>query len=129
VRATELSDQGVAPVRPARIEVELLKAITKVFVIRNPTLGTLQAGQRAIIHEMFVMFLRAARRGDFACFPTSTMGLVKEELAGVPHSRLRQAEVRAVVDSIASMAEIQLVRTHQRLTGRTLGPLIDPAVN
>lgn len=36
---------------------------------------------------------------------------------------------RFVTDLIAGMTEEQALRTHRRLTGIDLGPLIDPAAN
>jgi dGTPase len=101
-------------------EVALLKQLTWRFVISNPILSTHQHGQREVIRQLFLLYFRELRRGNTSVFPLR----VRNE-AALPTNN--QERARFVVDVIASMSEVAVLHTHQRLTGINLGPLEDPA--
>jgi dGTPase len=128
VRAIDLqkpSDKNQAFVkilRPQKLEVRMLKALTWFYVIYNPSLATQQYGQRKIIRELFNIFGNAAISAN------------DEERNIIPFAfreQLLEAEnnndavVRVVADIIANMTEQGLVKLYRRLTGIDMGSILD----
>jgi dGTPase len=130
LRAVEArtSPQGTeVTVKPKqRNEVFMLKKLTWYYVIQNPKLATQQHGQRRIIRTLFLSFLRAVRQNDFNLFPIS----YREQLEAIDPNQLDEekkvAKTRLVVDVIAGMTERQSVELYGRLTGTSLGSVLDP---
>jgi dGTPase len=119
--------KGFVLVRPRNLEAEIavLKELTKLHVVEDPSLQTQQFGQRRVIRELFWTYFRSLRRGDGSAFPGRVAEEVGELIDGVSSD---PARARFVADLIASMTEEQALKTHRRLTGIDLGPLKDPAV-
>lgn len=97
----------------ARCEVEALKLLVRVFVIRRPGLAVVQHGQEEMIQRLFRCYYEAGapgEAGDRRLFPPEA----KERLAG---SKTDQERARVVVDLIAGLTEAGATKLHQRLTG------------
>lgn len=104
-------------------EVNLLKELTWVYVIRNPALATQQWGQRRLITWLFNTFRQAAEEKEPNVFPLSTRDrLLKLRAEGRDDDSSR---TRLVVDLIASMTEAQALETYQKLTGLMPGSGLD----
>jgi dGTP triphosphohydrolase len=97
----------------ARCEVEALKLLVRVFVIRRPGLAVVQHGQEEMIQQLFKCYYEAGapgEAGDRRLFPPEA----KERLAGSKNDRER---ARVVVDLIAGLTEAGATKLYQRLTG------------
>jgi dGTP triphosphohydrolase len=110
----ERSGQAVLSIDDdARCEVEALKLLVRVFVIRRPGLAVVQHGQAEMIQQLFRRYYEAGapgEAGDRRVFPPEA----KERLASSETDRER---ARVVVDLIAGLTEAGAVKLHQRLTG------------
>jgi dGTPase len=103
----------------AEDQVNILKQLTRVYVIENPALETQQHGQRRIVEVLFDIYLNAVRPGgDRSVMPPGYRDEVKE-------ADDDEARVRIVADMISAMTEEQLLKTHRRLTGLTPGSVMD----
>jgi dGTPase len=111
--------QQVQKTTEAVDQVNLLKQLTRVYVIENPALETQQHGQRRIVEVLFGIYLKAVREeGESRVIPPSYREVV--ENAGGDEER-----VRIVADMISAMTEEQLLKTHHRLTGLSPGSVMD----
>jgi len=105
------------------LEVNLLKELTWVYVIRNPALATQQWGQKRLIKWLFDTFREAAEEQEPNVFPLSARDqLLKLRSEGKDDDASR---TRLVVDLIASMTETQALETYQKLTGLMPGSGLD----
>jgi dGTPase len=103
----------------AVMEVTMLKQLTWHYVIDNPALDTQQYGQRRVIRELFNIYDAESRNQlGWRIFPVS----VQEQLGAVSTNEER---VRIITDLIASMTEQQALNMHLRLTGISLGSVLD----
>lgn len=85
-------------------EVNLLKELTWVYVIRNPALATQQWGQQRLIGWLFDTFREAAEEKEPNVLPLSTRDQLLELRADGKDDD--SSRTRLVVDLIASMTEI-----------------------
>ncbi|MPY87543.1 MAG: hypothetical protein GEU99_06455 [Luteitalea sp.] len=92
----------------ARDEVDVLQEFVWAYVIHNPDLAVVQAGQRKAIRTVFTRFLGAARHQQLHFFPVGFRGLVARCASD---DRL----VRVVADYVAGMTERELIHTYRRL--------------
>jgi dGTPase len=102
----------------ARWEVETLKGLTWHYVIDSQALASQRFGQRQVIRALFGIYANAALAKDpreLRIFPTYFRKKV-----GNPNSDELE-KLRVVADVIASMSEVQVIETYQKLTGLTLG--------
>jgi len=114
-------DEGapLANVEPStRAQVTVLKELTWFYVIMRPSLATVQAGQRRVMHELLDAFSEAARRDDTAVFPR----LEADLLAATDNFRDR---LRIVIDFVAGLTEEKALELHQRLLGVPPAPLFE----
>ena len=98
----------------ARCEVEALKLLVRVFVIRRPGLAVVQHGQERVIRGLFNRYFDASAadgKGDRRIFPPGA----KERLADSGGSDEERA--RVAIDLIAGLTESGAVKLHQRLEG------------
>jgi dGTPase len=97
----------------ARCEVEALKMLVRVFVIRRPGLAVVQHGQERVIRCLFRRYFEASEggKGDGRIFPPGA----KERLLNSRRSPEQRA--RVVIDLIAGLTEAGAVKLHQRLEG------------
>jgi dGTPase len=104
-------------------EVNLLKELTWVYVIRNPALATQQRGQMALIKSLFNTFREVTAEKEPNVLPLSARDqLLKARAEGRDDDAFR---TRLVVDLIASMTEVQALETYQKLTGLIPGSALD----
>jgi dGTPase len=124
VRATALGPAGLAIERQARVEVALLKELTRTYVVENPALATVQYGQRQIIRTLFDIYFAALdpNSPDPDIFPAR----VRDEARKMAETNAKTpARARFVADTIASMTDAHAIKVHHRLTGWDPGGLAD----
>jgi len=100
----------------------MLKALTWFYVIYNSALATQQFAQREIIVKLFQIFLEAGtsrKEERLNIFPFA----FRDEIRDVQWD-IKLAK-RVVADMIGSMGDQELVRLYQRLTGVSLGSVLD----
>lgn len=127
VSATSLGPSGLLIETSARDQVELLKQMTKYFVVGNAALATQQHGQREVIAQLYRVYRDALSKGYPATsiFPPRTRDEI--EAASGPDADPVTA-VRVVADVVAGMTEAQAIRVYHRLASIDFGHLLDPAV-
>ena len=106
-------------------EVAILKQLTWEYVIEAPALATQQYGQRKVIEDLFDILTDAAARSDFGVFPPRFAEGLDDALA--ENGGLSDREItRTVSDYISGMTEREAVELHRRLSGASLGSVLDP---
>lgn len=116
-------------INPEReMEIIMLKQLTWHYVISSPSLSTLHYGQKCMIRELFDIFCKAARSSDYRIFPFSS----REQLENLDNkistkntNQNFEEEIRIIADMIASLTEQQVINLYQRLTGTSLGSVLD----
>jgi dGTPase len=121
IAATDVRDteSGIEINEDAKVEVRLLKQITRDYIISNPALVAQQIGQKKIIQDLFKI-------------------IVDESDKTYPHflpKRLRYlwklsdgSKGRFAADCICSLSESEAIALHARLTGTSSGSVLDPIV-
>lgn len=123
--SAELDGTAVTIDPDLQIEVLLLKELTWRYVIENPSLATQQEGQRSILRHLFGKLTESAR-SDRALFPPRYRHLLDEEpKTGNSENDEERRRLRIVTDLVSSLSEPQAVLLHDRLTGRSLGSIVD----
>lgn len=108
--------------KPIVEEVEALKMLVRVYVIRRPGLAVVQHCQQRIVNELFEAYFKASnssRAGDRRIFPPG----VKRVLDEGPNDPAYRA--RVVVDLIAGLTERNAVELHRRLYGDGTATTLD----
>jgi dGTPase len=103
-------------------EVEALKMLVRVYVIRRPGLAVVQHGQQRLIRELFAAYHSASAAGpsgDRRIFPAGA----KRTLDDGEDDQAERA--RVIVDLIAGLTERNAVELHRRLTGRSTAVTLD----
>ena len=108
----------------AELEIFVFKQLTWHYVIDNVALASQQYGQRRIIRELFEIFADAGESGQLDIFPPSHRELLEQAGNGDKEARLR-----IVADLLSGMTEQQAVAMHQRLTGVSLGTVMNAIVS
>ena len=96
-------------------------------MINNPALATQQYGQRSLISGLFGIFQDAAWNSDLRIFPP----IFAEQFRGIqalPSDVRKYETVRTISDYISGMTEREVIENHQRLTGLSLGSVLDTMV-
>lgn len=96
-----------------RVEVEALKSLVRVYVIRRPGLAVVQHGQDRLIRRLFDRYYEASdpgENGDRRVFPPGA----RERLKTASSTEER---ARIVIDLIAGLTETAAVKLDQRLSG------------
>ncbi len=115
--------QPFAQIDPLRERmVRMLKLLTWHYVILNPSLATQQHGQRTIIRTLFGIFHDAASNGNYDIFPLAFREMVRGAREEDPKSKL---PIRAIADLISGMTERQAIDMYHRLTGISLGSVLN----
>jgi dGTPase len=102
-------------------EVQILKQITRDYIIDNPTLAAQQYGQKRIITDLFNALWEGhdSKLGYPPFLPHRLRYLAEQENSTRP---------RIVADCIASLSEAEAVGLHARLCGAATGSVLDPIV-
>ena len=107
----------------AKIEIFVFKQLTWHYVIDNVALASQQYGQRRIIRELFKIFADACESGQLDIFPPSY-----RELLDLPRNNTKDSRLRIVADLLSGMTEQQAIAMHRRLTGVSLGTVMNAIV-
>ena len=109
--------------------VVVLKELPWTYVIERPSLRGQQIGKRQIVRSLFKEYWHGIQAEDYALFPMSS----QEQLQAVknreadPDDRIVE-QARIVADVITNMTDEQAVRMNIRLTGASLGSVLDPII-
>ncbi len=138
VRAIELRVPRTPDERRVEIRIEalrettILKELTWHYVIRSPSLAAQQKGQRKVIAELFEIFFnacRSKRSQSRSILPVRYRDQLKHiERVGVTDEESSALCARLAADIVAEMTDEQTLYMHQRLTGASLGSILDPIV-
>jgi dGTPase len=106
-----------------RCEVEALKMLVTVYVVRHPGLAVVQHGQKRLIEDLFGWYFDASdpdkTKGDRRLLPPGA----KERIEAADDTG--SARARVVVDLIAGMTESSAIQLHRRLSGGWTAPTLD----
>ncbi len=120
VDGTNDADITIEVETEALARVSLLKCIVRRYVIESPALAAQQLGQQRLIEGLFKVLLNMlGPNGRRAAFPIRYDHLIEDSL---------DSRVRIVADTIASMTEAEAIAFWNRLTGTSVGSVIDPIV-
>ena len=109
------------------MEVKILKQLTWEYVINAPALATQQYGQRRLIEDLFRILTDAISDAEFGVFPPRFAEYLEEPLSNMGGRDSDRETMRVVADYISGMTERQAIELHQRLTGVSLGSVLDPS--
>lgn len=149
--AVFVTENGLRIERRAQLEVALLKALTRIYVHRDPVVSAQQQGEGRIIKYLFNSFWLSlhAKHGAAEIFPKRVLAEAKawaakladarrqthsaavdgnlpegtEAIVKANLDRVQRESVRFVSDVIAGMTEAQAITTYQRLTGFDFGSI------
>lgn len=122
VNTTELRDDTQHPVYKGPeedAEVQILKQITRKYIIDNPTLKAQQHGQKRIITKLFKA-IYSESKNSFADFLPCRLHYLWDLSEG--------QSARFAADCIASLSETQATALFARLYGTAAGSVLDPIV-
>jgi dGTPase len=114
--------------RASEAEVEMLKQLTWHYVIRRPSLASQQVGQRAVVSNLFRVYLDAMQDGPnrssrLDVLPAwARQQLAREERGGGVPEMVR---ARVAADVVCGMSEQQALDLHSRMLGVSLGSITD----
>ncbi len=102
-------------------EVQLLKQITRDYIIASPALAAQQHGQKKIICDLY-RAIREAMKPDseYPAFLPVRLRYLRR-IAGT-------SDARFIGDCIASLSEAEAIGLHGRLFGTATGSVLDPIV-
>jgi dGTPase len=100
-------------------EVQILKQITRDYIIGSPTLAAQQHGQKRIVRELYKALADESKNSYPGFLPKRLRYLY-------PMAEISPA--RFVADYIASLSEGEAIGLHARLTGSGSGSVLDPIV-
>jgi dGTPase len=107
----------------AHCEVEALKMLVRVYVIRRPSLAVVQQGQMRVVAELFDRYFEAAvppaGGGNRHLFPPGAGERLEKE--GTSEAK----RARITVDLISGLTETAAVKLHNRLTGGWVASALD----
>ena len=128
LREPDSRDQRYVYIAPEHfLEIKILKELTNEYVINNPALATQQYGQRRLISDLFCIFYDATWNSDLRIFPPMFSEQVRE-IQDLPDDAKRCEMARTVSDYISGMTEQGVIESHKRLTGASLGSVLDAVV-
>lgn len=117
----------------AEREIAILKELIWQYVIHNPALASQQEGKRRVIDELFHVYYKDACRNDPVMMPAGFREMRKQameesEAMNRPFEEKELISVRAATDVICSMTEQQAVAMYRRVTGHSIGSVLDVIV-
>lgn len=104
----------------SRDEVDLLKQITRDYIISSPTLAAQQRGQREVISKLYEILKEESKGGAIPNWLPVRLRYLRDIS--------EEDDARFVCDCIAGLTEREAVGLHARLTGTTSGSVLDPIV-
>ena len=113
----------------ARLEVDVLKELTWRFMIEGPALAAQQHGQISAVEYVYGVLFEASDSTTHVnrrVMPIRAReALERARRAGDDSDRTR---ARIVADALCSMTEDELLRFYSRITGHSLGSVLDAIV-
>lgn len=116
----EAGKSAVEILPDAADEVRVLKYFARHYVIGLPALHAQQYGQKRIVRELFEIFLKEGKVGNFSIFPARLRYIWTDNAADKPG--------RLAADCVASLTENEAYQLHHRLSGAESGLVLDPIV-
>ena len=110
-----------------RLEIFFLKQLIWTYVINNPSLATIEVGQRRVIETLFREFNNAVTEKNWAVFPPFFRERAKaiyEEHRTACQMPASQ-RIRLVADTIASLTDKQALLLYHQFTGLSGTPMFD----
>jgi dGTPase len=114
-----------------RIEIKVLKDLTRYYVHNNRALQTQQYGEQRLIRDLFHAYLEESQSIErLSILPPDFPELLDEERTRADAGEVTYAtdeamRARLVADVIARMTDDEAFKMHQRLFGRILGSIVD----
>lgn len=104
-------------------EIEILKLLTRRFVIDSPALATQQFGKKEIVRKLFEVFMNVTRGGSEweSILPIRA----KEQLDEIAQEEQDRGRARVVADLISSLSDQEAIVLHRRLSGAGAGSVLD----
>ena len=118
----DLSDPTAVSIDPDRQdEVQILKQITRDYIIGSPSLAAQQHGQKRVIRDLYEAL--SSGQGGAEAYPAFLPVRLRylRPIAGASVARF-------AADCIASLSESEAVALHGRLMGTATGSVLDPIV-
>ena len=111
----------------AKHQVEALKQLTMLYVVRRPSLAVVQKGQAHLIGHLWDWYMDATGpAGDIRLLPPAYRARLIDA-NNETHSKL--ARIRLVTDLVAGMTEKSAVELYRRMMGMTSGSILDAAAH
>ena len=114
------------------MEITILKELTWQYVILNPKMVAREFGQRRVVRTLFEALRESAaeRRSPLSTRPYLLPVPYREELSRDlekcgTEAQKEQARTRIALDFVASMNDLQALRMYHRLTGISLGSILE----
>ena len=106
----------------AMAQVEALKMLVRVYVIRRPGLAVVQHGQQQVVRDLFDFYFASSHpvKGDRRVFPPGA----KERLDNLPEDDPAH-RARVVLDLISGLTEVTALELHRRVKGGWTAPTLD----
>jgi len=105
----------------SRREVEALKMLAVVYVIRRPSLAVVQEGQKRVVESLFKRYFDASNShgssDSWRIFPPSARERLKRDGDG--------SHARVVLDFISGLTETAAIELHNRLSGGWTASALD----
>jgi dGTPase len=101
-----------------KAEIDILKQITRQYIIARPALRAQQRGQEKILEDLFDDLITK----NSEKYLPSRIAYLLEGRSG------RRARARSVADCICSLTEAEAIALHRRLRGQDSGSVLDPIV-
>lgn len=109
--------------RQAKREVEALKMLAVVYVIRRPNLAVVQEGQKRVVESLFERYFEASGSHSgsdgLRLFPPSAKERLDSEDGG------DGSRARVVLDLISGLTETAAIELHNRLAGGWTASALD----
>ncbi len=112
---------------PMRQEIELVKHLTRYYVIDSASLASQQHGQRRVIRTLFKSYLRAAEAREWRILPAAYREQIRAAGEGTSETGPQEI-VRLIADMIAEMTDHQALSLYHRMTGHVSGSVLDPII-
>lgn len=100
--------------------VQLLKRLTRLYIIQTPSLAAQQHGQRVIIRGLFQAIMEGGASGRIPGFTPARLRYLWDYSDG--------SVARFAADFVSSLTERQAVELYGRLYGSSPGSVLDPLI-
>lgn len=111
----------------AKLQVEALKQLTMLYVVRRPSLAVVQKGQARLVGQLWDWYKEATDPGgDIRLLPPAYRARL---LDANNEKRPDVARTRLVTDLVAGMTEKSAMELYRRMMGMTSGSILDGAAH